>query len=344
MGEVLQAAQQEIATQQKLSDGRVDVIINSSKGKAKENVRIKPENLRLFSRKMAVDSAVHPGIRCVVMQHSRNHDRRVVEVVSYDPRNESVAVRAVSLNPEAGTFFVMAHNLVPLCLHLLARQTFVSVLKLIPELRQLDTDLGAAVVTCLKSCGLFLARCCRPDLTTVMIKLALQNFYVSYVFEAHALTKARKYDWFFEYSLIAVNVVTGYMEQHEYHQLAFDVHALCKTTFEERNANSMNMAMSFMNLGVMCCRMNRLDEAESNLLQAQKFLHDRGFYETTEASKVAWCLGVCYSMQESKWALGEKFLKDSLRMKMKRAGRASLEATVPIDTLIMLYFKQNRLK
>ena len=52
---------------------------------------------------------------------------------------------------------------------------------------------------------------------------------------------------------------------------------------------------------------------------------DRGFFETSEASKVTWCLGVCYSMQRSKWATAEKFLKDSLRMKLKRAGRAALE-------------------
>ncbi len=346
VGEVLQGAQVQytIASNKKPGDGRVDVMMNSSKGKAKENVRIKPENLRLFSRKMAIDRTVHPGIRCVVMHHSIHHDRRVVEVVSYDPRNESVAVRAVSHNPDDATFFVMAHNLVPLCLHRLARQTFAAVLKLIPELRQLDTDLGAAVVTCLKSCGLFFARCSRSDVTTEMIKFALQNYYVSYIFEPHPLTKARKYDWYFEYSLIAVNVVTGYMEQHEYHQLAYDVHALCKATFEERNSNSMNVAMSFMNIGVMCCRMNRLDEAESNLLQAQKFLHERGFYETNEASKVTWSLGVCYSMQQSKWTLGEKLLKDSLRMKLKRAGRAAIECTVPIDSLILLYFKQNRLK
>lgn len=344
VGEVLQAVQLHNAATQKLSDGRVDVMMSSSKGKAKENVRIKPENLRLYSRKLAVDRAVHPGIRCVIMLHSRYHHRRVVEVVSYDPRNESVVVRAVSRSPDEPTFCVMAHNIVPLCLHLLARRTFAAVLKLLPELRQLDTDLGAAVVTCLKSCGLFFARCGRPDVTTAMIKLALQNFYVSYVFEAHALTKARKYDWYFEYALIAVNVVTGYMEQHEYHEQAYEVHSLCKITFEERNVHSMNVAMSFMNIGVMCNRMNRLEEAESNLLQAQKFLHERGFYETIEASKVTWSLGVCYSMQKSKWELGEKLLKDSMRMKLKRAGRAALEVTVPLDSLIVLYLKQNRLK
>lgn len=344
VGEVLQAVQLHNAATQKLGDGRVDVMMSSSKGKAKENVRIKPENLRLYARKLAVDRAVHPGIRCVIKLHSRYHDRRVVEVVSYDPRNESVAVRSVSRNPDEPTFFVMAHNVVPLCLHLLARRTFAAVLKLLPELRQLDTDLGAAVVTCLKSCGLFFARCCRPDVTTSMIKLALQNFYVSYVFESHALTKARKYDWYFEYALIAVNVVTGYMEQHEYHEQAYEVHSLCKITFEERNVQSMNVAMSFMNIGVMCNRMNRLEEAESNLLQAQKFLHERGFYETNEASKVMWSLGVCYSMQKSKWELGEKLLKDSMRMKLKRAGRGALEVTVPLDSLIVLYLKQNRLK
>jgi hypothetical protein len=344
IGEILQASQQDNAAFQKSGDGRLDVMMNSSKGKSKENVRIRPDNLRLYSRKIAHDRAVHPGIRCVIRHHSVHHDRLVVEVVSYDPRNESVVVRAVTRNPDQATFVVMVHNLVPLCLHLLARQTFVSVLKLIPELRQLDTDLGAAVVTCLKSCGLFFARCCRPDLTTDMIKLALQNYYASYIFETHALTKARKYDWYSEYSLVAVNVVTGYMEQHEHHMPAYDIHSLCKTAFEERNTTSLNVAMSYMNIGVMCCRMNRLDEAETNLLQAQKCLHERGLYETIEASKVTWGLGVCYSMQRSKWALGEKLLKDSLRMKMKRAGRASLEVTVPLDALIVLYLQQNRLK
>jgi tetratricopeptide (TPR) repeat protein len=336
--------QQLTAAAQKLCDGRVDVIMNSSRGKAKESVRIKPENLRLYSRKMASDCAVHPGIRCVIRHHSIYHHRLVVEVVSHDPRNESVAVRAVSRIPSEAPFVVMAHNLVPLSLHLLARKTFASVLKLIPELRQLDTDLGAAVIASLKSCGLFLARCCRSDLTTDTIKLSLQNFYASYIFEMHALTKARKYDWYFEYSLVAVNVVTGYMEQHQYHLPGYDVHTLCKATFEERNMNSMNLAMSYMNIGVMCCKMNRLDEAHSNLLKAQNFLNERGFFETLEASKVAWCLGVCYSMQKSKWALGEKLLKDSLRMKLKRAGRAALEVTLPLDSLILLYFKQNRLK
>jgi hypothetical protein len=342
VGEVLQAVQNEVIL--KSGDGRVVVMMSSSKGKAKESVRIKPENLRLFSHKIATDRAVHPGIRCVIRHHSRVHDRLVVEIVSYDPRTESVAVRAVSGDPDHAPFFVMAHNVVPLSLHMLASQTFAAVLKLIPVLRQLDTDLGAAVNTCLKSCGLFAARCCRPDLTFDMIKLALQNYYVSYVFEVHALTKARKYDWFFEYSLIAVNYVTGYLEQHEYHEPAHDVHLLCKTTFEERNINSMNVAMSFMNIGVMCCRMNRLDDAEKNLLQAQKFLHERGLYETTEASKVMWNLGVCRALQKAKWAQGEQLIKDSMRMKMKRSGRGAVDATLPMDSLITLYMKQNRLK
>ena len=52
---------------------------------------------------------------------------------------------------------------------------------------------------------------------------------------------------------------------------------------------------------------------------------ERGLYETIEASKVTWCLGVCYSMRKPNWAQAEKILKDSLRMKLKRAGRAALE-------------------
>ena len=52
---------------------------------------------------------------------------------------------------------------------------------------------------------------------------------------------------------------------------------------------------------------------------------ERGLYETIEASKVTWCLGVCYSMRKPNWAQAEKNLKDSLRMKLKRAGRAALE-------------------
>jgi tetratricopeptide (TPR) repeat protein len=345
VGEVVQAVQLESAAALlKSGDGRVGVMMNSSKGKAKESVRIKPENLQLFSRKIATDRVVLPGLRCIIRHHSKAHDRLVVEVVAYDPRTDSVAVRAVTDALDQPPFFVMAHSIVPHSLHMMARNTFVAVLSLIPELRQLDTDLGAAVVTCLKSCGLFFARCCRPDKTTLMIKLALQNYYTSYVFEAHALTKARKYDWFFEYSLIAVNVVTGYLEQHEYHQPAADVHTLCKATFEERNINSMNVGMSFMNIGVMCCRMNHFEEAERNLLLAQKFLHQRGLYETVEASKVTWCLGVCYAMQTPKWARGEQLIKDSLRMKLKRCGRGQVEVTLSMESLITLYLKQNRLK
>jgi tetratricopeptide (TPR) repeat protein len=342
VGEVLQAAQDDALL--KSGDGRVAVMMKCGKGKAKESVRIKPENLRLYSRKIASDRAVLPGVRCVIRHHSKQHHCLVVDVVSFDPRTDSVSVRAVCSGPHQAPFFVMAHNVVPLSLHALARRTFAAIVKLIPELRQLDTDLGAAVSTCLKSCGLFAARCCRPDVTANMIKLALQNYYVSYLFETHALSKARKYDWFFEYSLIAVNHVTGYLEQHDFHEPAHDVHVISKTTFEERNLHSMNVAMSYMNIGVMCYRMRRFDHAEQSLLKAQKFLHEHALHETGEASKVLWSLGVCYSLQESKWAQGEQLLKDSLRMKLKRGGRGALDATLPMDSLITLYLKQNRLK
>ena len=87
VGEVLQPMQLK-SEDSKRGDGRVEVMMSSSKGKARENVRIKPENLRLYSRKIAYDRAVHPGIRCVIRHHTKSHDRLVVEVVSYDHRNE----------------------------------------------------------------------------------------------------------------------------------------------------------------------------------------------------------------------------------------------------------------
>ncbi len=87
VGEVQQSVQLK-TDDGKRGDGRVEVTMSSSKGKARENVRIKPENLRLYARKIAYDRAVHPGIRCVIRHHTKSHDRRVVEVVHYDPRNE----------------------------------------------------------------------------------------------------------------------------------------------------------------------------------------------------------------------------------------------------------------
>jgi hypothetical protein len=96
---VVQAVQLESAAALlKSGDGRVGVMMNSSKGKAKESVRIKPENLQLFSRKIATDRVVLPGLRCIIRHHSKAHDRLVVEVVAYDPRTDSVAVRAVTLD------------------------------------------------------------------------------------------------------------------------------------------------------------------------------------------------------------------------------------------------------
>ena len=76
---------------------------------------------------------------------------------------------------------------------------------------------------------------------------------------------------YFEYALIAVNLVTGYMEQHEFHRPAHDIHALCKSTFEERNINSMNVAMSHMNIGVMCCRCGCSDAQPSRAFSCSRF-------------------------------------------------------------------------